>query len=366
MVEVEHVEAKEDEQHMSLFENDPRRAGEVRTEEQHDEGRLDHGKTMSHRNLCADAQLLVPPQLVRQILLLVLFSIPLASATLYFSKTSSSSSFSRNSFHKLTTFSLLMHYFCVFELTFPFDFPQRLCRSILSFYSRFSFLGSFFFICTCDTTSKTTERRSATYMAHEGFFFFPFFFFACFLIDFDFFLFFDFFWFFSFFLICFSFFVFFFWNCFSQFFVVVSNFSFFADISWQSAHILSIPQIQIVKCACHEQHRVGALSPCHPVWASGRSRHGTSTALQCPHSGKAVGGSTAHTSTWHRSTQQTRMSPKQTRSHKHGFADPCGFSNTNWRWGFLWRIFQIIFLIVFSFTCFSFHFQVIYIRTGQR
>ena len=37
----------------------------------------------------------------------------------------------------------------------------------------------------------------------------------------------------------------------------------------------------------------------------------TPTVHQCPHSGKAVGGSTAHTSTWHRSTQQTRMNPKQ-------------------------------------------------------
>ena len=36
----------------------------------------------------------------------------------------------------------------------------------------------------------------------------------------------------------------------------------------------------------------------------------THTVHQCPHSGKAVGGSTAYTNTWHRSTQQTRMSPK--------------------------------------------------------
>ena len=35
----------------------------------------------------------------------------------------------------------------------------------------------------------------------------------------------------------------------------------------------------------------------------------TPTVHQCPHSGKAVCGSTAHTSTWHPSTQQTRMSP---------------------------------------------------------
>ena len=37
----------------------------------------------------------------------------------------------------------------------------------------------------------------------------------------------------------------------------------------------------------------------------------TPTVLQCPHGGKAVGGSTAHTSTWHRSAQQTRTSQKQ-------------------------------------------------------
>ena len=37
----------------------------------------------------------------------------------------------------------------------------------------------------------------------------------------------------------------------------------------------------------------------------------TPTVHQCPHSGKAVGGSTAHTSTWHRGTQQTRKTPKK-------------------------------------------------------
>ena len=40
-------------------------------------------------------------------------------------------------------------------------------------------------------------------------------------------------------------------------------------------------------------------------------RHGHPRHTSAPHSGKAVGGSTAHTITWHRSTQQTRMSPEE-------------------------------------------------------
>ena len=93
-----------------------------------------------------------------------------------------------------------------------------------------------------------------------------------------------------------------------------------SDIAWQSAHMLPTPQFQIVECACHDdatqaQHRSwrfvpDAILPVHwrahwwvPAW--------TPTVHQCPHSGKAVVGFTAHTNTWHWSTQQTRMSPKQ-------------------------------------------------------
>ena len=95
----------------------------------------------------------------------------------------------------------------------------------------------------------------------------------------------------------------------------IQGYTHFADISWQSAHIFQTPQFQIVECACRDdatqaQHRVGAILPGHrrahwwvPAW--------TPTVHQCPHSVKAVGGSTAHTSTWHHSTQWTRMSTKQ-------------------------------------------------------
>ena len=63
----------------------------------------------------------------------------------------------------------------------------------------------------------------------------------------------------------------------------------------------------------HKHSTELALCPrCHPALASegtlvgpGMDTHGT------PVPRKAVGGSTAHTSTWHRTTQQTRMSPKQ-------------------------------------------------------
>ena len=86
------------------------------------------------------------------------------------------------------------------------------------------------------------------------------------------------------------------------------------DIAWQSAHILSTSQFQIVECACHDdaaqaQHRVDALSPmpsCLSIGGrTGGSRHGHAR-NRSPHSGKVVDDSTAHTSTWHRSTQQTR------------------------------------------------------------
>ena len=103
-------------------------------------------------------------------------------------------------------------------------------------------------------------------------------------------------------------------------------------MSWQSAHIFQTPQFQIAECACHDdatqaQHRVGALSPmpsCLGIGGhTGGSRHGHPRYTSAHTMGKAVGGSTAHMSRRHRSTQQTRMSPKQTGSHKHGFGDPC-------------------------------------------
>ena len=68
----------------------------------------------------------------------------------------------------------------------------------------------------------------------------------------------------------------------------------------------------------------------HTAWVPAR----TPAVNQCPHSGKAVGSSTAHTSTWHRIMQQTRMSPKQTHEvtntdsviRAHGSGACCGYT----------------------------------------
>ena len=76
-----------------------------------------------------------------------------------------------------------------------------------------------------------------------------------------------------------------------------------------STHI-SNSTVPDCRCACHDdatqaQHRVGALSPMPSCLCIGGHTGGIPTVHQ------AVGGSTAHTSTWHRSTLQTRMNPKQ-------------------------------------------------------
>ena len=55
----------------------------------------------------------------------------------------------------------------------------------------------------------------------------------------------------------------------------------------------------------HTHHKINALSPMPSCLGIGGPLVG-------PGIGKAVGGSTAHTSTRHQSTQQTRMSPRQT------------------------------------------------------
>ena len=82
-----------------------------------------------------------------------------------------------------------------------------------------------------------------------------------------------------------------------------------ADISWPSARMFQTPQFQIVECACYDVAQSWRFVP-HAILPGHRRAHWwvpawTPTAHQYPHSGKAVGGSTAHTSTWHQSTQQT-------------------------------------------------------------
>ena len=89
-----------------------------------------------------------------------------------------------------------------------------------------------------------------------------------------------------------------------------------ADISCSKLHSCRLSNARATTTQHKHSTELALMSPTPSCLGTGGhtggSRYGHPRYTSAHTVGKAVGGSTAHRSTWHRSAQQTRMSPKQT------------------------------------------------------